>query len=180
METDTDYKLKIGDSAPDFNLPSTDGHNYKRDDFTASMLVVFFTCNHCPYAQAYEERMQKFSQEYAGRVEVVAINSNDAAQYPQDSFENMVKRAKEKKLFYSYLHDESQAIAKAYGGQCTPHFFVFDKERRLRYQGRFDDNWENPDAVQTTELKEAVEAVLNNEDVPLKVTSAIGCSIKWK
>jgi len=180
MEASDQYKMQIGDPAVEFSLPATDGKTYAVQDFSKDLLVIFFTCNHCPYAQAYEERVKKLVQEFKGKADFVAINSNDAAQYPEDSFAHMKERAVARKFTFTYLCDKSQEVARAYGGLCTPHFFVFDKKRSLRYQGRFDDNWKEPEKVMRQELRDALLALSEGRDVTRPVTLAMGCSIKWK
>ena len=178
MLSDANYKMKIGDSATDFSLKATNGKTYTLKDFEKPILVLFFTCNHCPYAQAYNERINKLIEEYGEHVDFIGINSNDSEKYPDDSYEEMKKHAD--KLKYTYLHDETQETAKAYGGECTPHFFIFDKERKRQYQGRLDDNWRDESQVTKQELKDAIQALIMGEPVPEQITNAIGCSIKWK
>lgn len=180
MEATGHYKLKIGDKAPDFRLKATDGKEYCLKDFDKDLLVVFFFCNHCPYANAYEERIMELAEEFDDTADFAGINSNDDEGYPEDSFERMVERANEKEYNFTYLRDSTQEVAKAFGGECTPHFLLFDKDRKLRYQGRLDDNWENPEHVEETELREAMLTVLEDHKVPTELTNAIGCSIKWK
>lgn len=173
-----DYKLKIGDPAPGFTLTGSDEREYSLDDFSSTrLLVVFFTCNHCPYAQAYETRIEELVDEMEPDVVFVGINSNDANNYPEDSFEKMKERGE---LAYTYLRDESQDIARAYGAECTPHFFLFDEERRLRYQGRFDDNWQSQKDVTRKELQDAILALLDGNSPRPETTRTMGCSIKWK
>ncbi|MDP7467773.1 MAG: thioredoxin family protein [Candidatus Woesearchaeota archaeon] len=179
MMESVEYKLKIGDSCPGFDLPGTDGKMYKLEDFHADILAVFFTCNHCPYAIAVEPRINEVAKNFTN-ISVVGINSNNSSEYPEDSFDAMVKRVKEKDLHFLYLHDESQLVAKDFGGQCTPHFFIFDKERKLRYQGRFDDNWQDPGNVAKEDFKDAILAIQEDKEIPEPVTPAMGCSIKWK
>jgi peroxiredoxin len=174
------YKLKIGDAAPDFSLTGTDSRTYTLKYFKKDMLVIMFTCNHCPYVKAYESRMIALQEEFKGDTQFVAINSNDDENYPEDSYENMIKRAKEKGYNFPYLRDDAQDVAKEYGAQTTPHTFLFDKERRLRYQGRMDDNWENPGAVREHYLKDAIAALRDNKRIVKKETPVIGCSVKWK
>lgn len=180
IESVGDYKLKIGESAPDFTLKATNGKNYSLKDFDKDLLVVFFFCNHCPYANAYEERVMDLAEEFEENADFVGINANDSENYPDDSFEKMVERAKEKKFNFDYLRDETQEVAKAYGGECTPHFMLFDKARKLQYQGRLDDNWQDADAVTQNDLRDAIIALLEGKEVAVKVTNARGCSIKWK
>ena len=174
--------LKIGTPGPAFSLPATDGMTYGLDNFKLSKAVVIsFTCNHCPYAQAYDDRFIALAREFMPKgVSFVAINSNDAIKYPDDNFDAMKNRAREKKFPYAYLRDESQAVAKAYGAVCTPHIFVLDENRKLAYEGRIDDNWKDPKAAKSHDLRNAIEAVLVGKPVPAPNTNPMGCSIKWK
>jgi len=173
--------LQIGDQAPHFQLPGVDGHNGSLEEFAGRpLLVVIFSCNHCPYVQAYEDRMISIQRDYrAHGVQLVAINSNDDANYPQDSFDAMVQRAKDKAFNFPYLRDANQAVAKAYGATHTPQLFVFDHGRKLRYTGKIDDNWQNPAAVKKPYLREALDALLKGAAPAEAETHAIGCTIKW-
>ncbi len=175
--------LKSGSPAPDFkNLPAVDGKTYSLDSFKESpVLVVSFTCNHCPYAKAYEDRFIALAKAYQPKgVAFVAINSNDGESYPEDRFDKMQERAAEKQFPFPYLHDESQDVAKAYGAVCTPHLFVFNAERKLSYEGRIDDNWKKPEEVSAHDLKNALDDLLAGRPVRAPKTSPMGCSIKWK
>lgn len=174
--------LKIGDPAPPFTLPGTDGRTHSLDGLSGKpVLVVVFSCNHCPYVQAYEDRLVAIQRDYAGRaVQVVAINSNDDVHYPEDSFEQMVARAKAKGFEFLYLRDASQEVARAYGATHTPQLFVFDRDRTLRYTGKIDDNWQNPVAVTRRYLREVIDALLSGRAPAESQTHAIGCTIKWK
>ncbi len=174
--------LKIGDSAPGFELPGVDGKNYSLKGLAdKKALIVIFSCNHCPYVQAYEDRIMEVQKDYGAKgVQVVAINSNEDLNHPDDSFENMVKRAKEKKFNFLYLRDESQGAAKAYGATHTPHIFLFDGDRKLSYTGKIDDNWQEPGKVSRHYLREALDAVLAGAPIKESTTFAIGCTIKWK
>ncbi len=176
--------LKIGDSAPDFCLPGVDGKEYSLSSFAgARVLVVVFTCNHCPYAQAYEDRLIELAEYYSvQRVQFVAINPNDAEGYPEDSFEGMRRRQAKKRFPYPYLRDESQAVAKAYGATVTPELFVFDKDRALRYHGRIDDCWRSSEKVKNPSLKIAISTLLSGNSLAPDVAEqpAMGCTIKWK
>lgn len=176
------FTLQIGDSAPDFRLPGVDGKEYTLANFKdAKLLVVVFSCNHCPFVIGSEERMIRFHADYAPRaLAMVAINSNETQNHPMDSFEHMVKRAKEKNFQFPYLRDESQEAAKAYGALRTPHFYVFDQQRKLRYTGRMDDNPREPGKAKTHELRDAVEALLQGKKPPVEMTNPIGCNVKWK
>ena len=180
MESEN-FKLPIGSAAIEFDLLGVDGRNYMLRYFlNREVLVVIFTCNHCPYAQAYEERIIAIAKEFSKNSAFFAINSNDSSKYPQDSFENMKIRAKAKGFPYPYLHDESQEVARAYGALVTPHVFVFDKSGRLAYQGGVDDNWENPKAVTKQHLRDALLELSAGKPVTRKTAPVIGCSIKWK
>jgi len=183
--------LPIGSKAPDFDLPGTDGKNYTLKSFEqAKVLVIAFICNHCPTSQAYEERLIKLTSDYASRgVKLVAINSNNpvSLRYDElgwsdvgDSFDDMKIRAGEKHFNFPYLYDgEQQIVARQYGPVATPHLFIFDKNRMLRYTGRVDD-MENPHKTpHAQDARVAIEALLNNKEVPVAVTKVFGCSIKW-
>lgn len=174
--------LDIGTPAPDFKLKATDGMVYSLDSFKNSKAVVIsFTCNHCPYAQAYDERFIALAREFMPQgISFVAINPNDATNYPDDSFENMKKRAAAMKYPYAYLHDETQKVAKAYGAVCTPHIFVVGPGLKIAYEGRIDDNWKQPQAAKSHDLRNAIEAILAGKPVPVPNTGPMGCSIKWK
>ncbi len=175
-------KLKIGSALPEFNLIGVDNKRYSNDYFTDyKILVLIFSCNHCPYVQAYEERIKSLVSDYKGKgVGLVAINSNDDVGYPEDSFEKMKKRAEEKKFNFPYLRDETQETAKAFGATHTPEFFVFDSERKLRYHGKMDDNWQEEDKVIETYLRDALNELLEKKEVSVPETFSIGCTIKWK
>ena len=173
--------LRIGDAAPDFSLPGVDGNTHALADFgDATALVVVFSCNHCPYVQAYEDRLIAIQRDYETRkVRLVAINSNDDRTYPEDSFEQMAARSRAQGFNFPYLRDASQAVAHAYGATHTPHLFVFDRARRLRYTGKIDDNWQNPRAVTRRYLRDALDAILQDHAPTESTTHAIGCTIKW-
>ena len=174
--------LELGAKAPDFSLPGVDGKTHSLASFQdAKALCVVFSCNHCPYVQAYEGRMNALQAKYGPQgFQLVAINANDSEGYPEDSFDNMKKRATEQGFQFPYLHDASQAVAKAYGAQRTPHIFLFDAARKLAYLGRIDDNYKDPSAVKSSELADAVEDILAGKPVRLAETFAVGCTIKWK
>jgi thiol-disulfide isomerase/thioredoxin len=183
--------LEIGATAPDFHLIGVDEKTYSLASFkNAEVLVVVFTCNHCPTAQAYEDRLIKLTSDYANKsVAVVAINPNDPTSLRLDeldfsdlgdSFTEMKIRAKEKKFNFPYLYDgETETASKAYGPIATPHIFIFDKDRKLRYEGRVDD-MENPFKTPTsTDARNAIDALLDHREVPVKTTKVFGCSVKW-
>ena len=145
------------------------------------VIVVIFTCNHCPYAQAYEERIIDLAEEFDEEgVQFGLINSNDAEKYPEDSFDQMKVRHDELGFPFPYCFDESQEVAQDFGALCTPHCFVFDHKRVLKYKGRIDDNWENPEQVTEHNLYDAIDALVEGEEPPNHEVNAIGCSIKWK
>lgn len=175
-------KIEIGLKAPDFLLPGVDGKDYSLACFKdKKVIVVLFTCNHCPYVQAYEDRLCTLQREFAGPgVQLVAINANDSISYPEDNFANMVRRAEKKKYNFPYLRDENQRIARAYGAEYTPEAFVLNSRCLVRYIGRVDDNWQHPAKVKSHDLRKAIEAVLAHKPVENPVTHAIGCTIKWK
>ncbi len=182
MEMDTgNQKLRIGDKAPDFSLLSVDEKKYSLNDFKGKkILVIVFMCNHCPYVQAYVDRIKAIQSDFGIKgLQVVGINSNDELNYPDDSYEKMVEMSKSKKLNFPYLRDDIQDIASSYGAQCTPECFVFDGERKLKYHGRVDDNYKDEKSVKVYDLRNAINALLHNRKVPIELTQAMGCSIKW-
>lgn len=174
--------MPVGTSAPAFSLPGIDGTTHTLATYKdANVLVVVFTCNHCPYAKACEGRLIEIQADYADRgVRLVAINPNNASAYPDDSFENMKVRAKEKGFNFPYLHDESQTVARAYDAACTPDIFVFDADRKLTYNGRIDDNWQDESKVTKRDLRTAIDAALHKKPLPFDAVASMGCSIKWK
>lgn len=169
-----DYKLSLGESMPSFSLIGTDNEMHPDNEFAKDVLCVWFSCNHCPYIHGSEEALQALVAEMKDSVDFVAINSNEDKNYPDDSFENMQK----KDVNYTYLHDPTQEVAKAFGGECTPHFFVF-QNRKLVYQGRLDDAGQDASSATTHELKDALAELVAGKDVSVPLTSAMGCSIKW-
>jgi len=175
--------LPIGSDAPDFkDLPGTDGKPHSLSDFKdAKLVVINFTCNHCPYAIAYEDRFMDIVQEYGPKgVAFIAINANNVETHPQDDMDHMKERAKEKGFTFPYVRDDSQEVAKTYGAVCTPHLFVLDENRKLAYEGRIDDSWQEPDQAKAHDLRDAIEALLAGKPVPNPQTNPMNCSIKWK
>ena len=174
--------MAVGTAAPDFNLPGVDGKSHRLADFDGPpALVVIFTCNHCPYAIAAEDRLIELAGQFEGKAAFVAINPNDASRYPDDNFDAMVERARDKAFPFAYLHDETQAVARAYDAACTPDLFVFDAKRELVYNGRLDDNWQNPSEVSREDLRAVLEATVEGRAHELDdVVPSMGCSIKWK
>ncbi|MCY3022970.1 MAG: thioredoxin family protein [Planctomycetota bacterium] len=176
------FTIEISKFAPQFSLPGVDGKTYALKDFTAAKaVVVCFTCNHCPAATGNESRERAFVNEYAPKgVAYIAINSNDLAFHPDDSFEHMKERAKRLGFTWPFLRDESQMVAKAYGAQRTPHFFVLDAARKVVYTGRMDDNPHDGTQATTHELRDAVDALLAGKPIRMPVTEPIGCNVKWR
>lgn len=183
--------LPLGSAAPNFELPGVDGKIHKLADYASSaVLVVVFTCNHCPIAQMYERRIMQLAADYQDRsVAVVAIQPNDPKAITideldssdiSDSLDEMKIRAEFKHLTYTYLYDgETQSVAEAYGPQATPHVFVFDRDRRLRYEGRMDNSY-RAELVKTHEARDAIDALLADREVAVTHTGVFGCSTKWK
>lgn len=173
---------EINKACPDFHLPAVDGKFYSLQDFKVGQpLVVMFICNHCPYVVAVEDRLIELGHKLkAENIPLIAICSNDAEDYPADSFQNLQIRAREKKYPFVYLHDESQEVAKKFGAVCTPDFFVYDKDLKLAYRGRLDDSWKEPAKVTREELLEAALALKEGHKLNDKQTPSMGCSIKWK
>ena len=175
------FTLQIGDMAPDFRLPATDGNQYQLADFKDDVLVVFFTCNHCPYVIGSDEVTRKTVEKYAPKgVKFVGINSNSKNTYEEDSFPNMVKRMDQFKFPWLYLYDESQEVALKYGALRTPHFYVFDKSRKLIYVGRAVDNPRDASKITVNDLENALDEHLAGKEITLKVTNPIGCNVKWE
>jgi peroxiredoxin len=177
------FALRVGDRAPPFDgLPGTDGHTHSLREFDGSkVLLVVFTCIHCPYAQAWEGRLAQIAKEYAPKgVGTIWINSNEIVNYPDDRMERMVERARAKGFVFPYVRDDSQEVARRYGALVTPHPFVFDKERRLVFQGKPDDSWQEPNKAKHLYLRNALDAALNGQPAPVPQTSVVGCTIKWK
>ena len=182
--------LALGSKAPDFALPGVDGKTHKLSDYAAyPVLAVIFTCDHCPIAQMYEQRIQKLADDYRSKgVAVVAIEPNDPKAIRideldssdiSDTLNDMKIRVAYKHLTYPYLYDgETQQVTRAYGPQATPHVFIFDKERRLRYEGRFDNSY-RVEMVKTHDAQNAIDAILADREVPVKHTGVFGCSTKW-
>lgn len=174
--------LTISDKAIDFKLIGTDSKEYTLDDFSdKELLVVIFTCNHCPYAIAYENRIKDIQSDYQNKnVQVIAINSNDSESHPGDSFDSMITRSNEKQFNFPYLRDETQEIALKYGPEVTPDVFLFDKNRNLQYRGRIDDNWDNKKKSSSNDVRTNIDLLLGNKEIKNSTQKAVGCSIKWK
>ncbi|RIX53158.1 thioredoxin family protein [Paenibacillus nanensis] len=176
------YTLQIGESAPDFNLLATDGKRYSLENFAdAKALVLWFTCNHCPFVQGSDEVTRETALKYGPQgVAFVAVNSNSATSYPDDSYEKMIERIDEHKFPWTYLHDEKQETALAYGGLRTPHFYVFDADRKLIYTGRAVDSPKDSEKITSYDLNNALDDYLAGREVAVPLTNPIGCNIKWE
>lgn len=176
------YTLQIGDQAPEFRLKATDGKYYDFSNFSdARILVVFFTCNHCPYVLGSDELTRKTAEQFKPQgVSFVAINSNSPNTYTEDSYENMVLRMNENRFPWIYLYDETQEVAFAYGALRTPHFYVFDETRKLVYTGRAVDQPRDTSKMTINNLDRALSEILTGQPVSEPVTNPIGCNIKWE
>jgi peroxiredoxin len=174
--------LNFGDRILDFDLPGVDGKNYSQADFSdAKAVILFFSCNHCPYVQAWEDRLISIQADYADQgIRLVAVNSNSALSHPADSFEKMVERHRMKGMNFPYLRDEKQEVAINYGAQRTPEIFLFDGEGLFRYHGAPDDNCYEPENVKRHYLRDAIDAVLAGKEPEPAFTPPMGCTIKWK
>lgn len=175
------FTLQIGQKAPNFNLKGTDGKTYNLDSFSkAKVLVLFFTCNHCPYVKGSDEYNRQIAEKYQDKgVTFVAINSNSEKTYEEDSFLHMQERMQKYKFPWTYLRDDSQSVAKAYGALRTPHFYVFDQDRKLIYTGRALDNPKDPKKAKTSDLEKALEEHFLGKPISSPLTNPIGCNVKW-
>ncbi len=176
------FTLQIGDQAPDFELVATDRRTYSLSDFNdVDTLVIFFTCNHCPYVINSDEITRQTANKFSDKgVKFIGVNSNSKHTYAQDSFDAMVKRMEEHNFPWLYLHDDSQGIAREYGALRTPHFYVFDKDRKLIYTGRGVDNPRNPENVTVNDLERVLDEHINNRKISVPLTNPIGCNVKWE
>lgn len=175
------FTLPLGKKAPYFKLPATNGKSYSLDDFAnAKILVIFFTCNHCPYVIHSDDITRKTAERFKkDSVMFVGINSNSKNTYEEDSFEHMIERMNTHQFPWVYLYDESQSIAKAYGALRTPHFYIFDQNRKLVYCGRGVDSPRNPEKITRNDLERALEELLAGKPISTPLTNPIGCNIKW-
>ncbi len=173
--------MQIGEKLFKFELPATDGETYSNFSHAdKSALLIIVTCNHCPYARAYWKRIIKLNHRYEeDNLGIIAINPNDAKQYPDDSFEHMVKLMDQLGATFIYAHDEDQQVAKQLGAIRTPEAFLFNSKRELVFRGAIDDSWENARAVTRVYLEDAIEAALDGLEVDFPEVKPIGCSIKW-
>jgi peroxiredoxin len=175
------FTLQLGEAAKDFSLPATDGRIYSLESFRdAEVLVIFFTCNHCPYVLGSDEITRKTSERFMPKAAFVGINANSTATVPEDSFEHMVARMSEHRFPWVYLRDETQEVAYAYGALRTPHFFVFNASRQLVYTGRGVDNPKDASRVTVNDLENALTDLLAGRPIRVPVTNPIGCNIKWE
>jgi peroxiredoxin len=173
--------IELGSEAPFFELPGVDGYDHSLDEYgDAKLLVLVQYCNHCPYVLGWEDRLASIARDYSYQgVRVVAVNSNDVAHYPEDSFERMKERAEQLDFPFDYLFDEDQATARALGAERTPEIFLFDEQRRLRYHGAIDDSRDSS-MVSHNYLRDALDALLSGAEPPLAETEPVGCTVKWK
>ena len=175
------FTLQLGDKAPDFALQATNGKTYSLSEFNdAKVLVIFFTCNHCPYVKGSDEVTRSTAQRFASQgVRFVGINSNSETIHPDDDMPNMVKRMQENQFPWTYLRDGDQIVARAYGALRTPHFYAFDKDRRLFYIGRGVDNPRDTSKMTVNDLANALEDHMAGRKVGISLTNPIGCNVKW-
>ena len=175
------FTIDVGSKAPEFRLPGVGGKEHGLADYAGKpVVIVAFTCNHCPAAIGAQDRIIALQKEYGPKgVQLIAISSNEDVGHPTDSFEHMVTRSAEKGFNFPYLHDKTQDVAKAYGAQRTPHFFLLDAQRKLVYSGRMDDNPYEEGKQKTSELRTVLDQLLAGQSVTVKPTEAIGCNVKW-
>lgn len=175
-------KLKPGDNAIPFTLPGIDGRNHAFSEYADNdAIVLIFSCNHCPYVQAWEDRIIDIQTDYNDKgVQIIAINANDEKKYPDDSFAKMKERSRNKGFNFIYLRDETQEVARSYGAERTPEVFLFDQQGKLQYHGAIDDNFRESKEVKQHYLRDALNSVLKGETPPMVETRPVGCTIKWK
>ena len=176
------FTLDSGMPGPEFRLPGVDGHQHGLDDYADQKVVVLsFTCNHCPVAKATEDRLNALQNDYAGRgVALIAISSNETVNHPTDDLPHMIALAKAKGYQFPYLFDETQEVAKAYGAQRTPHFFVLGPDRRVAYTGAIDDSPNDASQAERHYVRDALEALLAGRPISKAKTDPVGCNVKWK
>ena len=176
------FTLEIGEKSPDFFLNATDGKSYHLSDFDGTdVLVIFFTCNHCPYVIGSDEITRQTADKFATQnVKFVAINSNSKSTYPEDDFQHMVDRMNEHHFPWIYLYDESQDVARKYGALRTPHFYIFDSNRKLIYTGRAIDSPRDTSKMKVNDLERALEEHLAGKPLSISLTNPIGCNVKWE
>ena len=175
-------KLSINSSVPNFALPGIDENIYDLksliDEYKG--VVIVFSCNHCPYVKAYEDRLISIQNDYSKSIKVIAINSNDSEGYPEDSFENMKVRALEKGFNFLYLRDSDQEVAKSFGATHTPEVFLVNSYGKLVFHGKIDDNWQDESGVKENYLRNALDELVDGKEITINETYTIGCTIKWK
>ncbi len=177
----SEIALKPGDKAPDFELLGIDDKKHAISEYKDyQALLIVFMCNHCPYVQAKVGAMNEIYEKFKGKIAMVGINTNDSTNYPDDSFENMKKFAKEKSINFTYLVDETQQVAKKYGAVCTPDPFLFDKERKLVFHGRIDNAMRPEDRPSEKTMIQNIEKLLSGKKIEKDFDPSMGCSIKWK
>ena len=175
------FTLDIGSKAPNFSLPATDGKTYGLGNFKEKYLVIFFTCNHCPYVIGSDEQTRMTAEKFGSKnVRFIAINSNSKNTYSEDDFDHMVKRMDRLKFPWVYLYDETQEIALKFGALRTPHFFVFDQSRELVYTGRGVDNPKDASKIQVYDLDRTLEELTSGKKISIPLTNPIGCNVKWE
>lgn len=176
------FTLKIGEKAPGFRLPATDGNTYSLEDFSGwPFLVVFFTCNHCPYVIGSDEVTRRTAEDFSPQgVKFIGINSNSPNTYEEDSFPHMVERMEKQRFPWLYLYDATQETARLYGALRTPHFFVFDSDRNLVYTGRGVDNPRDTSRMTVNDLERALTELVEGRPVSVPLTNPIGCNVKWE
>lgn len=174
------FTLQIGEKAPDFRLPATDGREYSLADFAGDRyLVIFFTCNHCPYVIGSDEVTRNTAEKFRSQVRFVGINSNGERTYPEDSFDFMVSRMEKYRFPWLYLYDHDQKTALAYGALRTPHFYVFDENRKLVYTGRGVDSPRDVSRMTVNNLDLALSELTSGKPISVPLTNPIGCNVKW-
>ncbi|NIP62141.1 MAG: redoxin domain-containing protein [Nitrosopumilaceae archaeon] len=178
---ESQIKLKAGDKAPNFELLGIDDKKHSISDYSNyEGVLIIFMCNHCPYVKAKLEAIKEIHEKFGDKIAVIGINSNDSTNYPEDSFENMKKMARERDIKFDYLIDETQEIAKKYGAMCTPDPFLFDKEGRLVFHGRIDNAMKPEDSPTDKTMINNIEKLLSDQKIEKDFDPSIGCSIKWK
>lgn len=178
---ESQIKLKPGDKAPNFELLGIDDKKHSISDYrNYEGVLIIFMCNHCPYVKAKLEAIKEIHEKFGDKIAVIGINSNDSTNYPEDSFENMKKIARESDIKFDYLIDETQEIAKKYGATCTPDPFLFDKEGRLVFHGRIDNAMKPEDSPTDKTMINNIEKLLSDQKIEKNFDPSIGCSIKWK
>lgn len=182
MSLEKSESVALGTPAPDFALTGVDDRVHELSEYADKpVLLVVFMCNHCPFVRAVEDRLIALQRDYADRgLQLVGINPNDPARYPEDDFESMKLRARHKSYNFPYLVDETQEVAEDFGAVCTPDLFLYGPDRRLAYHGRIDDSWKDEKAVRRQDLREAIEALLAGRAPDPDQVPSMGCSIKWR